>query len=226
MTLEPSFRFLEVAYPYVARRLLTDEDPALRARLIAVRPPPIAPNQGREGHTFCTCPYPSRAARDCTVHSAPQCRLLGHIDLVTPRILFPTPFPPQLPRSTKIPAYPFTSEWCLCYAGLCPPSIMRCSLLYECRLNRPLTPLLQVLFHEGKFQWKRLRNLIALAKEGTGGLDLSDTVSDGVRVMLLDTQLRNQLLSALTEDNRLHIKVCVTVRSCITQFIQGFHHVV
>ena len=40
MTLEPDFRFLEVAYPYVARRLLTDEDPALRARLIAVRPPP------------------------------------------------------------------------------------------------------------------------------------------------------------------------------------------
>lgn len=38
MTLEPGFRFLEVAYPYVARRLLTDEDPALRERLIAVRP--------------------------------------------------------------------------------------------------------------------------------------------------------------------------------------------
>lgn len=39
MTLEPGFRFLEVAYPYVARRLLTDEDPALRERLIAVRRP-------------------------------------------------------------------------------------------------------------------------------------------------------------------------------------------
>ena len=34
LTLDPGFRFLEVAYPYVARRLLTDEDPALRERLI------------------------------------------------------------------------------------------------------------------------------------------------------------------------------------------------
>lgn len=34
LTLEPDFRFLEVAYPYVAKRLLTDEDPALRQRLI------------------------------------------------------------------------------------------------------------------------------------------------------------------------------------------------
>lgn len=30
MTLQPEFHFLEVAYPYIARRLLTDEDPALR----------------------------------------------------------------------------------------------------------------------------------------------------------------------------------------------------
>lgn len=36
MTLDPTFHFLEVAYPYVARRLLTDEDPALRERLIQV----------------------------------------------------------------------------------------------------------------------------------------------------------------------------------------------
>ena len=37
MTLQPGFHFLEVAYPYIARRLLTDEDPALRERLIQVR---------------------------------------------------------------------------------------------------------------------------------------------------------------------------------------------
>ena len=36
MQLQPSFHFLEVAYPYVARRLLTDEDPALRERLFQV----------------------------------------------------------------------------------------------------------------------------------------------------------------------------------------------
>uniref|UniRef100_A0A061QZG1 Ser thr abc1 family n=1 Tax=Tetraselmis sp. GSL018 TaxID=582737 RepID=A0A061QZG1_9CHLO len=36
MTLDRNFHFLEVAYPYVARRLLTDEDPSLRERLIQV----------------------------------------------------------------------------------------------------------------------------------------------------------------------------------------------
>ncbi|CAM8898652.1 unnamed protein product [Rhodiola kirilowii] len=33
-TLKPDFKFLEVAYPYVAKRLLTDPNPALRERLI------------------------------------------------------------------------------------------------------------------------------------------------------------------------------------------------
>ena len=37
LRLQPDFHFLEVAYPYVARRLLTDEDPALRERLFQVR---------------------------------------------------------------------------------------------------------------------------------------------------------------------------------------------
>ena len=64
-----------------------------------------------------------------------------------------------------------------------------------------------MLFQDGKFQWKRLQNLIGLAREGTGGLDLSDTVRDGARVLLLDEKLRRQLLLALTEDNRLHIEV-------------------
>ena len=66
---------------------------------------------------------------------------------------------------------------------------------------------LQVLFSGGKFQWKRLQNLIRLAKEGSGGLDLSDTVASGAKVVLLDEKLRSQLLQALTEDNRLHIDV-------------------
>jgi len=35
-TLKPDFKFLEVAYPYVAKRLLTDPNPALRERLIQV----------------------------------------------------------------------------------------------------------------------------------------------------------------------------------------------
>jgi len=36
MTMDPDFKFLEVAYPYVAKRLLTDDDPVLRSRLIQV----------------------------------------------------------------------------------------------------------------------------------------------------------------------------------------------
>eukprot|EP00210_Caulerpa_lentillifera_P007137 g6827.t1 len=101
MTLDPSFHFLEVAYPYVARRLLTDEDPALRERLI------------------------------------------------------------------------------------------------------------QVLFQDGKFQWKRLENLIALAKEGTGGggsLDLNGTIKDAVRLFLMDPKLRQQVIDAFTEDDKLHLE--------------------
>ena len=66
---------------------------------------------------------------------------------------------------------------------------------------------LQVLFQDGRFQWERLENLISLAKEGTSSrsLDLSSTARDAVRVLLLDTVLREQLIAALTEDNRLHI---------------------
>lgn len=105
LTLDPQFHFLEVAYPYVARRLLTDEDPTLRSRLF------------------------------------------------------------------------------------------------------------QVLFQDGRFQWHRLENLLTLAKEGAGtapgadgGLDLSATVTDGARVVLLDDQLRRSLLLAFTEDDRLHFE--------------------
>ncbi|EFN50939.1 hypothetical protein CHLNCDRAFT_55429 [Chlorella variabilis] len=126
LTLNPEFHFLEVAYPYVARRLLTDEDPALRTRLF----------QARHLH-------------------------------------------PILPAA--------------CMTRVC----------------------LHVLFQDGRFQWDRLENLLRLAREGTGGpggapnpagLDLSATVSDGARVVLLDDQLRRQLLRAFTEDDRLHVE--------------------
>ena len=97
MTLKPEFRFLEVAYPYVAKRLLTDRDARLRERLI------------------------------------------------------------------------------------------------------------QVLFKQGKFQWTRLENLVELAQEGAGELDLTDTVSDGAQLLITDETLRTQLILALTEDDRLHV---------------------
>ena len=98
MTLQPEFRFLEVAYPYVAKRLLTDRDASLRERLV------------------------------------------------------------------------------------------------------------QVLFKQGKFQWQRLENLIALARESGGGLDLTDTVADGAQLLVTDDELRTQLLLAVTEDDRLHVE--------------------
>lgn len=67
---------------------------------------------------------------------------------------------------------------------------------------------LQVLFQDGRMQWERLENLIALAKEGTSAasLDLSATAKDALRVFLLDDALRTQLIAALTEDNRLHVR--------------------
>ena len=66
--------------------------------------------------------------------------------------------------------------------------------------------LLQVLFNKGKFQWARLENLIQLAKEGGDGLDLTDTIGDGAQLLITDSELRVQLLMAVTEDNRLHVE--------------------
>jgi hypothetical protein len=119
MTLKRDFRFLEVAYPYVARRLLTDEDPALRERLLQVR-----------------------ALAACALR--------------------PAAAPPARPSPSPAPSPPHTHP--------APP---------PCASSTP-----QVLFQDGKFQWKRLENLIALAREGGGssGLDLSDTVKDALRV--------------------------------------------
>ncbi|XP_024519454.1 protein ACTIVITY OF BC1 COMPLEX KINASE 1, chloroplastic [Selaginella moellendorffii] len=119
LTLQPDFKFLEVAYPYVAKRLLTDPEPYLRERL------------------------------------------------------------------------------------------------------------LQVLFKDGMFQWNRLENLIMLAREQVAmmsrnpsvrsqksatasqgqvpKLDLTDTIKDGVRVVITDPEIRRQLLLAFTEDSRLHV---------------------
>lgn len=94
--------------------------------------------------------------------------------------------------------------------------------------------LIQVLFKDGLFQWKRLENLIVLAKENvtkmssnpalqvnkTQGslnwqidrkLDLTDTIKDGARLFLVDEGIRRQLLLALTEDSKLHIQELVDV---------------
>lgn len=91
--------------------------------------------------------------------------------------------------------------------------------------------LIQVLFKDGVFQWKRLENLIALAKEnvtkmsatlaqqgnmqsnGQFGpkLDLTDTIKDGTRLFFSDEGIRRKLILALTEDSKLHVQELVDV---------------
>ncbi|WCJ30527.1 Protein kinase superfamily protein [Euphorbia peplus] len=90
--------------------------------------------------------------------------------------------------------------------------------------------LIQVLFKDGVFQWKRLENLIVLAKENVAKmssnpalqvtkttsrvenkLDLTDTIRDATRLFFLDEGIRRQLLMALTEDSKLHVEELVDV---------------
>lgn len=94
--------------------------------------------------------------------------------------------------------------------------------------------LIQVLFKDGIFQWKRLENLIILAKENVAKmssnpalqgnnmpksierrvekkLDLTDTIKDGTRLFLIDKGIRRQLILALTEDSKLHVQELIDV---------------
>ncbi len=65
--------------------------------------------------------------------------------------------------------------------------------------------LLNVLFKDGKFQWQRLENMIAIARTDTD-FDMLPTAKLGLQYLLSDEGkfLRRQLVLALTEDDRLH----------------------
>ncbi len=65
--------------------------------------------------------------------------------------------------------------------------------------------LLNVLFKDGKFQWQRLEDLIAIARSDEN-FDLLPTAQLGLQYFLSDEGkfLRRQLILALTEDDRLH----------------------
>jgi predicted unusual protein kinase regulating ubiquinone biosynthesis (AarF/ABC1/UbiB family) len=65
--------------------------------------------------------------------------------------------------------------------------------------------LLEVLFKDGKFQWERLENLIAIARSDQS-FDLLPTAQLGLQYLVSDEGkfLRRQLIIALTEDDRLH----------------------
>ncbi len=65
--------------------------------------------------------------------------------------------------------------------------------------------LLDVLIKDGKFQWERLENMIAIARSDES-FDLLPTARLGLQYLLSEEgqYLRRQLLLALTEDDRLH----------------------
>ncbi|BAZ48135.1 hypothetical protein NIES4103_07400 [Nostoc sp. NIES-4103] len=65
--------------------------------------------------------------------------------------------------------------------------------------------LLNVLFKDGRFQWERLENLIAIARTDNN-FDVLPTAQMGFQYLLSDEGkfLRRQLVLALTEDDRLH----------------------
>ena len=65
--------------------------------------------------------------------------------------------------------------------------------------------LLNVLFKDGKFQWQRLENLIAIARTDNN-FDVLPTAQMGFQFLLSEEGkfLRRQLVLALTEDDRLH----------------------
>ena len=64
--------------------------------------------------------------------------------------------------------------------------------------------LLDVLFKDGKFQWERLENMLMIARSDDS-FDLLPTAGLGLSYLLSEEgqYLRQQLLLALTEDNRL-----------------------
>ena len=65
--------------------------------------------------------------------------------------------------------------------------------------------LIEVLFKDGKFQWQRLENMIAIARSDNK-FDLLPTAQLGLQYLLSDEgkYLGRQLVLALTEDDRLH----------------------
>jgi len=65
--------------------------------------------------------------------------------------------------------------------------------------------LVEVLFKDGKFQWERLENMIQIARADEK-FDLLPTAQLGLQYLLSEEgrYLRNRVLLALTEDDRLH----------------------
>ncbi|WP_309731263.1 AarF/ABC1/UbiB kinase family protein [Chamaesiphon sp. OTE_75_metabat_556] len=66
--------------------------------------------------------------------------------------------------------------------------------------------LIEVIIKDGKLQWQRLENMIGIARSDRN-FDLLPTAQLGFQFLMSEEgrSLRNQLIMALTEDNRLHL---------------------
>jgi predicted unusual protein kinase regulating ubiquinone biosynthesis (AarF/ABC1/UbiB family) len=66
--------------------------------------------------------------------------------------------------------------------------------------------LVEVIIKDGKLQWERLENMIGIARSDSN-FDLLPTAQLGFQFLMSEEgkSLRNQLVMALTEDNRLHL---------------------
>jgi predicted unusual protein kinase regulating ubiquinone biosynthesis (AarF/ABC1/UbiB family) len=66
--------------------------------------------------------------------------------------------------------------------------------------------LIEVIIKDGKLQWERLENMIGIARSDRN-FDLLPTAQLGFQFLMSEEgrSLRNQLVMALTEDNRLHL---------------------
>jgi predicted unusual protein kinase regulating ubiquinone biosynthesis (AarF/ABC1/UbiB family) len=66
--------------------------------------------------------------------------------------------------------------------------------------------LLEVVIKDGKLQWERLENMLDIARS-EGNFDLLPTAQLGLKFLMSaeGQDLRNQIIMALTEDNRVHV---------------------
>lgn len=81
--------------------------------------------------------------------------------------------------------------------------------------------LIDVLFKDGKFQWKRLENLLAIARSDQK-FDLIPTAQMGLQYLLSEEglYLRRQIVLALIEDDRLHTEEVQRLWNLVRQEIQ------
>ncbi|WP_293127547.1 AarF/ABC1/UbiB kinase family protein [Microcoleus sp. bin38.metabat.b11b12b14.051] len=81
--------------------------------------------------------------------------------------------------------------------------------------------LIEVLFKDGKFQWNRLEEMIAIARSDRS-FDLLPTAQLGLQFLLSEegSFFRNQLILALIEDDRLHTEEVRRLWNLVKQDLQ------